>query len=543
MARNGIFEERVAQFKLRELELQRQVAIHEADRKWLLGMSKARLTTAQQPKQQIGNVGSDLEHPIDLLDDDDDDDRLFLKKRITTRTEQEVEKEAVDIVSQDQDTKTTAKTPGRTPQQDKLAINLSGDDDRSDLRKRIPSIKQQAEWEAVVSRDQDMKPTLKISNSTQQEKKVPTLTDPDLGRPVLRRCDISTEQEVEREISVVSQDQDMRTTTKSPSRTPQQKNPAAITAPNLELAFCQRFLTRMHDEKYNKIASYFHHPINEEVNEAPDYFKIIKQPIALSDIQRKLTQGEYSTSDAVKLDLDRMLDNCRVYHTYHPNSDAAYEAGKKMAHIIGGTWAAKKRWVAARETREAQSPRKRRLSFGIEDHRAVRNRTSTSMTGSSERDGTVRNTPEQIRNPPTNKRRLSPSSSSVDAGDHYYRQQTKNSLDRTSKLGSSSRDGDIKSFMLRATVEDTTQTQNEDEDKSEETPSKTLRRGQQQTASTLIVDVPTTDEDELEDEESDEQPRRKILRRGGRESAAARLRRVREWEEKHKTSPYFHLSG
>jgi hypothetical protein len=397
MTRNGIFQERVAQFKLRELELQRQVAIHEAERKWLLGMSKAgisqgRLTAATQ--KQTEKDGGDLEHPINLLDDDDDDDRPVLKKRITTRTEQEVEKEAGPIVSQDQDTKTNAEIPSRTPQQDKLAINLSGDDDRSDPGKRIPSIKQQAEWEAVVSQDQDMKPTLKLSNSTQQEKKVPTVTEPGLGRPVLRRCGIHTEQEVEQEISVLSQDQDMETTTKNPAMTPPQKKPTAVTASNLELAFCQRFLTRMHDEKYNKIASYFHHPINEEVNEAPDYYKIIKQPIALSDIQRKLTQGEYSTSDAVKLDLDRMLDNCRVYHTYHPNSDAAYEAGKKMAHIIGGTWAAKKRWVAARETREAQSPRKRRLSFGTEDHRAVRNRTSTSMTGSSERDGTVRNTPE-----------------------------------------------------------------------------------------------------------------------------------------------------
>ena len=439
MAQNGTLEQKVAQFRLRGLDLQRQVAVHEADRKWLLGvLEETKSRAAQHPKQNIERAGSDPNHPI----------------------------------------------------------NLTDDYDHQDLKRHIPSIKQQAEWESVVSQDQDTKTNAKDPSKTPQQEKPAAVT---------------TEQEVEQEISAVSQDHDMRTTTKGLSRTPQQKVPAAITAPNLELAFCQRFLTRMHDEKYDKIASYFHHPINEDVNKAPNYYKIIKQPIALSDIQRKLTQGEYSTSDAVKLDLDRMLDNCRAYHTYHPNSDAAYEAGKKMAHIIGGSWAAKNRWVAARETHKAQSPQKRRLSFNTEDHRATSSRTS--MSGSSGRDGIDRNN-MQMQNSPTKKRRLS--SSNED-------NQTRRTLGRMSNgLGSNARDGDIKLYMLRKSVEDTGD-RNEDKDESIEPPRKTLRCGQKHTTSTLIVDVPTTDEDK--DQLEDEEPPRKILRRGRgwKASAAARV--------------------
>ena len=280
-------------------------------------------------------------------------------------------------------------------------------------------IDHQVEQEAVASQDEDTNTTARTPSRTPQQEKV-----------------------WER---LINQDEDTKTNARNPSKAPPQEKLPTATEPNLDLEFCQHFLTKMQDEKYDKVAAYFRYPVNEELNASPNYHKIIKNPIALSNIQRKLAQGQYTSAEVVKSDLRRMLENCRIYHKHNPDSSVAlFEAGKKMAILVGGFWGGKKRWVAA--------ARKKRLSSGTEDPQAVRSRTSSSAE-----DGIVRDTLKE--NLGEKRRRLSSR-----AEDH----QTRRSPGRTGNLGSNARDGDIKSFMRRVSVAETEATDDEDTTKDKD---------------------------------------------------------------------------
>jgi len=46
----------------------------------------------------------------------------------------------------------------------------------------------------------------------------------------------------------------------------------------------------------------------------PDYYKIIPQPIALDDIQKKLQSGAYSTLEAVRQDFELCFTNAKSYN-------------------------------------------------------------------------------------------------------------------------------------------------------------------------------------------------------------------------------------
>jgi len=63
----------------------------------------------------------------------------------------------------------------------------------------------------------------------------------------------------------------------------------------------------------------FEHPVTPE--EAPDYFEVIKTPIDLETIQKRLdTNNYYITEDIFFADLRRMLENCKTYN----NEDTLY---------------------------------------------------------------------------------------------------------------------------------------------------------------------------------------------------------------------------
>ena len=52
-------------------------------------------------------------------------------------------------------------------------------------------------------------------------------------------------------------------------------------------------------------------PANQDY---PDYYEVIKQPIALGDIQLKIRQGEYEDLEGVKVDFRLMVDNAKTYN-------------------------------------------------------------------------------------------------------------------------------------------------------------------------------------------------------------------------------------
>ncbi|PKY49791.1 hypothetical protein RhiirA4_545508 [Rhizophagus irregularis] len=59
-------------------------------------------------------------------------------------------------------------------------------------------------------------------------------------------------------------------------------------------------------------AHHFHYPVTAEI--APDYSTIIKEPIALIQMQNKNSRGEYKTIGEFMQDMKLMVNNCQIYN-------------------------------------------------------------------------------------------------------------------------------------------------------------------------------------------------------------------------------------
>ena len=51
-----------------------------------------------------------------------------------------------------------------------------------------------------------------------------------------------------------------------------------------------------------------------DMKKVPDYYDIIKQPMDLEQIQKKLNSGTYKTSESFKRDLQKIFENARTYN-------------------------------------------------------------------------------------------------------------------------------------------------------------------------------------------------------------------------------------
>lgn len=64
-----------------------------------------------------------------------------------------------------------------------------------------------------------------------------------------------------------------------------------------------------------------------DVDEVPDYMDVVKEPMDLSTMRRKLNTGEYCTLDGMETDFNLMIQNCLAYN----NKDTIfYRAGIRM---------------------------------------------------------------------------------------------------------------------------------------------------------------------------------------------------------------------
>lgn len=92
---------------------------------------------------------------------------------------------------------------------------------------------------------------------------------------------------------------------------------------------CTRILSELLKPKNRKITWPFLEPVNRKL--VPDYYDIIKNPMDISVIQRKLNSGEYETRVEFHKDLDLMLENCFAYN--EEGSDV-YKCGIELRNLI-----------------------------------------------------------------------------------------------------------------------------------------------------------------------------------------------------------------
>ncbi|KAI9497250.1 Bromodomain-containing protein [Zychaea mexicana] len=88
--------------------------------------------------------------------------------------------------------------------------------------------------------------------------------------------------------------------------------------------FCTQVLSKLFKSRHSLA---FRIPVDPVALNCPDYFNIVKHPMDLSTVQKKLDNDEYESVDAFVDDIRLIFDNC---HKYNNPADPVAVEGRKM---------------------------------------------------------------------------------------------------------------------------------------------------------------------------------------------------------------------
>lgn len=94
----------------------------------------------------------------------------------------------------------------------------------------------------------------------------------------------------------------------------------------------------MKKSKYRDINYPFLHPVDVVALNIPDYVDIIKHPMDLSTIEKKLNDGEYVEPKDFEEDIKLMFNNC---YLYNPPSLPIHKMGRQLEKVFDEKWAQK----------------------------------------------------------------------------------------------------------------------------------------------------------------------------------------------------------
>lgn len=103
-----------------------------------------------------------------------------------------------------------------------------------------------------------------------------------------------------------------------------------------ELRFCQQILKEFLSKKHENVSWPFLEPVDPVAMDCPKYFEIIKNPMDLSIIQNKLSDGEYETANDFEKDIRLIFSNCFIFN---PEGTLVNMLGHKLESIFNEKWA------------------------------------------------------------------------------------------------------------------------------------------------------------------------------------------------------------
>ncbi|KAL6304232.1 Bromodomain-containing protein [Sparassis latifolia] len=103
-----------------------------------------------------------------------------------------------------------------------------------------------------------------------------------------------------------------------------------------QLKFCDKLLKDLQRKNHYSIAHPFYEPVDYVKMEIPSYPKVIKKPMDLSTMRKKLQNGEYLTAEKFRDDFKQMIRNCA---TFNPPGNPVHEAGKSFDRLFDEKWA------------------------------------------------------------------------------------------------------------------------------------------------------------------------------------------------------------
>ncbi|KAG6885943.1 hypothetical protein C0993_007445 [Termitomyces sp. T159_Od127] len=157
---------------------------------------------------------------------------------------------------------------------------------------------------------------------------------PSTSVPVIRRSDTEVVGRPKREIHPPPpKDLTYADVPKRPRKTKTGKDDGTAE----QLRFCSRLLNDLHKKHYASIASPFYDPVDWVLLDIPSYPKMVKKPMDLSTMRKKLDGGLYPTAQKFFDDFKLMIRNCFVFN---PAGTPVNQAGIELQRVFDDKWKA-----------------------------------------------------------------------------------------------------------------------------------------------------------------------------------------------------------
>lgn len=105
---------------------------------------------------------------------------------------------------------------------------------------------------------------------------------------------------------------------------------------DLQMKYCMQTLKELKKNKYRDINYPFLVPVDVVALNIPDYVEIVKHPMDLATIERKLNDGDYEEPEDFEDDIRLMFNNC---YLYNPPSLPVHKMGRDLEKVFDEKWA------------------------------------------------------------------------------------------------------------------------------------------------------------------------------------------------------------
>ncbi|KAF7339672.1 Bromodomain-containing protein [Mycena sanguinolenta] len=102
-----------------------------------------------------------------------------------------------------------------------------------------------------------------------------------------------------------------------------------------QLKFCSNLLNLLHRKQHYTIASPFYEPVDHVALDIPTYPKIVKKPMDLSTMRKKLDNHEYPNALKFYDDFKLMIRNC---FAFNPAGNLVNQAGIELQRLFDEKW-------------------------------------------------------------------------------------------------------------------------------------------------------------------------------------------------------------
>ncbi|TDL28564.1 WD40 repeat-like protein [Rickenella mellea] len=104
-----------------------------------------------------------------------------------------------------------------------------------------------------------------------------------------------------------------------------------------QLKYCGKILADLQKKQYWNIASPFYEPVDWVKLDIPSYPKLIKKPMDLGTMKKKLDNKEYPNAQKFHDDFKLLIKNCT---TFNPHGTPVNQAGLELQRVFNEKWAA-----------------------------------------------------------------------------------------------------------------------------------------------------------------------------------------------------------